>query len=92
MKAYLCVEGNAPVVDFDLSKTQLLKMPEGDKKAAWDAGWAANTRPSIYFVLKDETEEGAKEKLTEMRAIMVRELTEKELASEGEDGSYDIEL
>ncbi len=52
----------------------------------------AKERPAIYFVLKGENEEKAKDEAYQMGAELIRELTSKELATEGKDGSYDIEL
>ena len=52
----------------------------------------AQSRPAIYFVLKDKSEKEARDSANKLGAELIRELTDKEAETEAEDGSYDIEL
>ena len=49
-------------------------------------------RKTMYFVLKGNDWKSAESHAKKLGARVVRVLTDKEIASEAEDGSYDIEL
>ena len=49
-------------------------------------------RQAMYFVLKAENWKEANKKASDMGAKAVRILTDKEVSTETEDGSYDIKL
>jgi hypothetical protein len=49
-------------------------------------------RKTMYFVLKGDDWKSVEGHAKKLGAKMVRVLTDKEIASEAEDGSYDIEL
>tara|TARA_Y100001938_G_C7773767_1_gene274525 strand:- start:209 stop:427 length:219 start_codon:yes stop_codon:yes gene_type:complete len=55
-------------------------------------GIETEQRKAMYFVLKATNLSEAEAKVKPMGAKIVRVLTKKELDTEGEDGSYDIEL
>ena len=46
----------------------------------------------MYFILKDKNWKSVNKQAKKLGAKVVRVLTDKEIASETEDGSYDIEL
>ena len=46
----------------------------------------------MYFVLKGDNWKSVNKQAKKLGAKVVRVLTDKEIASEAEDGSYDIEL
>ena len=52
----------------------------------------SKSRKSMYFVLKDDNWKSVNKQAKKLGAKVVRVLTDKEIASEAEDGSYDIEL
>tara|TARA_Y100000356_G_scaffold129855_1_gene131416 strand:- start:728 stop:952 length:225 start_codon:yes stop_codon:yes gene_type:complete len=52
----------------------------------------SKSRKSMYFVLKGDNWKSVSEHAKKLGAKVVRVLTDKEIASEAEDGSYDIEL
>ena len=49
-------------------------------------------RKTMYFVLKGNDWKSAESHAKKLGAKVVRVLTDKEIASEAEDGSYDIQL
>ena len=52
----------------------------------------SKSRKSMYFVLKDDNWKSVNKQAKKLGAKVVRVLTDKEIDSETEDGSYDIEL
>ncbi len=52
----------------------------------------SKSRKSMYFVLKGDSWKSVSKHAKKLGARIVRVLTDKEVASEAEDGSYDIEL
>ena len=67
---------------------------EGQKEIVRVSGLPeeAKSRKSMYFVLKDKNWKSVNKQAKKLGAKVVRVLTDKEIASEAEDGSYDIEL
>ena len=67
---------------------------EGEKEIVRVSGLSKETksRKSMYFILKDKNWKSVNKQAKKLGAKVVRVLTDKEIASEAEDGSYDIEL
>ena len=65
----------------DTKEIVAAQMPEGAEK-----------RDSLYFVLEAKNWKQAMQSAKKLGAKAVRVLTDKELESKAEDGSYDIEL
>tara|TARA_Y100000004_G_scaffold104530_1_gene117294 strand:+ start:23 stop:247 length:225 start_codon:yes stop_codon:yes gene_type:complete len=67
---------------------------EGQKEIVRVSGLPkeAKSRKSMYFILKDKNWKSVNKQAKKLGAKVVRVLTDKEIASETEDGSYDIEL
>ena len=67
---------------------------EGQKEIVRVSGLPeeAKSRKSMYFVLKDKNWKSVNKQAKKLGAKVVRVVTDKEIASEAEDGSYDIEL
>ena len=67
---------------------------EGDREVVGVGGLPkeAEDRKAFYFVVKAENQKKAEEKAEGLGARVVRVLTKKEIKTEAEDGSYDIDL
>jgi hypothetical protein len=65
---------------------------ESDKEVVRVKGIPDDERSALYFVLNAESLEDAEKKATELGAKAVRVLTKKEIKTEAEDGSYDVDL